>query len=99
MTATTSDTRGDSQRARGIRRVFSSKREDGSYTRLYLACVDDNGRVSKPFLLPQRNPKKYYSSLFDAYNVPDFTKTKVCVDVRELQRQVTSGERVKVKIR
>ena len=79
--------------------VFSSKREDGSYTRLYLACVDDNGRVSKPFLLPQRNPKKYYSSLFDAYNVPDFTKTKVSVDTRELQRQVTSGERVKVKIR
>jgi len=79
--------------------VFSSKREDGAYTRLYLACVGDNGRVSKPFLLPQRNPKKYYHNLFDAYNVPDFTKTKVSVDVRDLQRQVTSEERVKVKIR
>ena len=79
--------------------VFSSKREDGSYTKLYLACIDDQGRVSKPFLLPQRNPRKYYAEMFDAYNVPDFTKTRVQVDVREMQRQVTSEERIQVKIR
>ena len=79
--------------------VFSSKREDGTYTKLYLASVDDQGRVSKPFLLPQRNPRKYYESLFDAYNVPDFTKTKVHVDVREMQRQVNSDKRIQVKIK
>lgn len=79
--------------------VFASKREDGAYTKLYLACVDDDGKVSKPFLLPQWSPRKYYGGMFDAYNVPDFTKTKVAVDIREMQRQVNSEERIQVKIR
>ena len=77
--------------------VFSSKREDGMYTKLYLACIDEQGRVSKPFLLPQRNPRKYYQELMDAYNVPDFTKTKVELDAHEAYRQVFDNKREQVK--
>ena len=55
--------------------------------------------MSKPFLLPQRNPRRYYAGLFDAYNVPDFTKSKVSVNIREMQQQVTSEERIQVKIK
>lgn len=79
--------------------VFSSKREDGMYTKLYIAHIDGNGQVSKPFLLPQRNPRKYYLELMDAYNVPDFTKKKVEFDVREAYRQVFRGDRVGVKLK
>lgn len=79
--------------------VFSSKREDGMYTKLYLACIDEQGRVSKPFLLPQRNPRKYYQELMDAYNVPDFTKTKVELDAHETYRQVFDNKREQVKIK
>ncbi len=79
--------------------VFASKREDGMHTRLYLSCIDDQGRATKPFLLPQHNPQKYYHDLFDAYNVPDFTKTKVKLDIRETRRQVFSADRPKVSIR
>ena len=79
--------------------VFSSKREDGMYTKLYLACIDQQGRVSKPFLLPQRNPRKYYQQLMDAYNVPDFTKTKVELDAHEAYRQVFDNKREQVKIK
>lgn len=79
--------------------VFSSKREDGMYTKLYLACIDNQGRVSKPFLLPQRNPRKYYSEMMDAYNCPDFTKTKVELDAHEAYRQVFDNKRERVKIR
>ena len=79
--------------------VFSSKREDGMYTKLYLASIDDKGRVSKPFLLPQRNPRKYYRELMDAYNCPDFTKTKVELDAHEAYRQVFDNKREQVKIR
>ena len=53
--------------------VFTSRRGNGLYTRLYLASIDDKGHVSKPFLLPQRNPKEYYDELIDSYNTPDFT--------------------------
>ncbi|MDO4985738.1 MAG: hypothetical protein Q4E48_08580 [Prevotella sp.] len=79
--------------------VFSSKREDGMYTKLYLACIDEQGRVSKPFLLPQRNPRKYYQELMDAYNVPDFTKTQVELDAHEAYRQVFDNKREQVKIK
>ncbi|WP_028906673.1 TolB family protein [Xylanibacter ruminicola] len=79
--------------------VFSSKCEDGMYTKLYLACIDEQGRVSKPFLLPQRNPRKYYQELMDAYNVPDFTKTKVELDAHEAYRQVFDNKREQVKIK
>jgi len=79
--------------------VFSSKREDGMYTKLYLASIDDQGRVSKPFLLPQRNPRKYYLEMMDAYNCPDFTKTRVELDAHEAYRQVFDNKRIQVKIR
>ena len=35
----------------------------------------------------------------DAYNVPDFTRTRVQFDAREAHHEVFSGERVKVTIR
>ncbi len=70
--------------------VIASKREDGVYTRLYLASIDDEGNATKPFLLPQRNPRQYYSALFDAYNVPDFTSERVRFDAHEAYRQLFS---------
>ena len=79
--------------------VFASKREDGMYTKLYLASIDDRGKVSKPFLLPQRNPRKYYLEMMDAYNCPDFTKTKVELDAHEAYRQVFDNIREQVKIK
>ena len=79
--------------------VFSSKREDGMYTKLYLATIDEQGRVSKPFLLPQRHPRKFYREMMDAYNCPDFTKSKVELDAHEAYRQVFDNKREHVKIR
>lgn len=60
--------------------VFSSRRLDGLYTRLYMTYVDENGKEHKPFLLPQRNPKKFYGDLMFSYNIPEFVKGKVNVD-------------------
>jgi dipeptidyl aminopeptidase/acylaminoacyl peptidase len=79
--------------------VFSSKREDGMFAHLYFASIDEQGRVTKPFLLPQRNPRKFYSEQFDSYNVPDFTKKKVDFDIREARKQVFRNERIQGKIK
>jgi hypothetical protein len=68
------------------------------YTKLYFSSIDDKGHATKPFLLPQKNPWEYYHKLFKAYNVPDFTKTKVEFDVREAQRQLKK-DRIQVTIR
>lgn len=79
--------------------VFASKREDGMYTQLYLSSLDDRGRATKPFLLPQRNPRKFYADMMDAYNCPDFTLTRVSFDAHEAYRQVFRNERIQVKIK
>ncbi len=79
--------------------VFSSKREDGMYAQLFLASIDEQGNVTKPFLLPQRDPRKFYREMMDSYNVPDFTRTKVDFDAHEAHRLVYDEHRTQVKIR
>ena len=79
--------------------VFTSRRGDGLYTRLYLACIDDKGNVSKPFLLPQRNPKKFYDELLDSYNTPDFTSKPVELDARAAGNEIMSDKRIPTKVR
>lgn len=74
--------------------LFTSRRDDGLYTRVYFASIDDQGRVSKPFMLPQRNPKEYYRDLLYSYNTPDFTSRPVKLDARALGRSIESDERV-----
>ncbi len=79
--------------------VYSSKAENGMYSQLFIAHIDKRGRVSKPFLLPQRNPLKFYREMMDSYNVPDFTKVKVDFDAHEAYQQVFDNKRIQVKIR
>ncbi len=50
--------------------VFASKRDDKVYGRPYIAHIDESGRVSGAFLLPQKNPKLYKTTL-KSYNLPE----------------------------
>lgn len=76
--------------------VFTSRRHDGLYSHLYLAGMDDKGRFTKPFLLPQKNPLEYYRQSLFSFNTPDFTKSKVEFDSREAVNAILSDERVPV---
>ena len=79
--------------------VFTSRRGDGLYTRLYLASIDDKGRATKPFLLPQEDPWEYYSRSMYSFNTPDFTKRKVDFDARSAGIEIMSDKRTDTKIR
>ena len=61
--------------------------------------MDDKGRFSKPFLLPQENPKEYYGQSLYSFNTPDFTKAKVNLDTREAIDAILSDERVPAKVK
>lgn len=63
--------------------VFSSRREDGLYTRPYIAHIDEAGQLSKPFLLPQEHPDYYDLSLF-SFNIPELVKNEIEVDTYQL---------------
>lgn len=79
--------------------VFTSRRHDGLYSHLYIAEIDDNGRFSKPFMLPQENPGEYYGRSLYSFNTPDFTKAKVGLNSREAIDAILSDERVPAKVK
>lgn len=56
--------------------MFSSRRLDGRYTRLFIAGLDKNGKPRKPFLLPQKDPRQNTLRL-KSYNIPEFMDGKV----------------------
>ena len=56
--------------------IFSSRREDGLYTRLYLAYFDKEGKAHKPFIIPRKDPSDY-KDLYKSYNIPEFTRDPV----------------------
>ena len=56
--------------------VFSSRRDDGSFTRPYFAYFDKNGQSHKAFMLPQEDPE-HSLLLFKSYNVPELSRNAV----------------------
>jgi len=77
--------------------LFTSRSEDGLYTRLYLAAIDEMGLASKPFLLPQRNPKQYYRRLMYSYNTTDFTSKPVNLESQTVISRLKNPERKSTK--
>lgn len=63
--------------------VFSSRRMDGLYTRPYIAYIDADGRIGKPFVVPQKKGN-FYSNFMNSYNIPEFVGGKIDVGQREL---------------
>jgi hypothetical protein len=65
--------------------AFSSKRQDGLFTRTYFSYIDSTGTAHKPFVLPQQDPT-CYESLLETYSVPELVKGPVTVSKSRLAR-------------
>lgn len=65
--------------------VFASKRDDRVYGRPYIAHVDSLGRVSAPFVLPQRDPAWYRTTL-KSMNIPELYPQAESYDARAVRR-------------
>lgn len=77
--------------------VVSSRRGDGLYTRPYISYVDEDGQAHKPFLLPQKNPKKYYDSQMFSYNIPEFIEGEIDLTGRQIADFAAEADKVQVK--
>lgn len=73
--------------------VFSSRRDDGSFTRPYIAYFDKDGRDHKAFLLPQEDPE-YNLLRMKSYNVPELTRDAVMTDPEALKAVIYDDENV-----
>ena len=76
--------------------TFGTRRDDGLYTKPYFAYIDSEGNARKPFLLPQKNPLKYYQTHMYAYNIPEFVSGKVKYDGREIADFAREGKSMKL---
>ena len=78
--------------------VFTSRRDDGLYTKLYLAHINKDGRADKAFCLPQCNPMEYNAETIWSFNTPEFAIAPIGLDSGTLHRQILSGQRKKTNI-
>ncbi len=67
--------------------VFSSRRDDSLYTRLYISCFDPSGRFCKPFILPQKDPK-YNMEFMRSYNVPELITERITISPSKLAETI-----------
>lgn len=65
--------------------LFSSRRMDGRYTRLFIAGIREDGTFHKPFLLPQEDPIQNQLRL-KSYNIPEFIQEEVILNKSEITR-------------
>lgn len=74
--------------------IFSSRRTDGNFTRLYIAHIDKDGRGTKPFELPQADPS-YHHELMRSYNIPEFMRGPVTISPQQFADVLMSNDKVK----
>ena len=79
--------------------VLSSRRDDGLYTRPYFCHVDANGRIGKAFMLPQRNPRRFYRERFLSFNVPEFVIRPTHFDGNRASRIINDEYRKNFDVR
>ena len=79
--------------------VLSSRRDDGLFTRPYFCHVDANGAVTKAFMLPQRNPRRFYQGRFLSFNVPEFITAPTRFDGRKASRIINDEYRKNFGVR
>lgn len=74
--------------------VFSSRRDDGSYTRPYIAYFDKEGNSYKAFMLPQEDPEDNLMRL-KSYNVPELTKDAIQINSSQLRDVIYADEKAR----
>ena len=75
--------------------VFSSRRDDGMFTRPFFAHIGEDGHFSKPFELPTADPD-YHRQFLRSYNIPELMHGPVTYGPHDFAR-LLKGEGVTVK--
>ena len=76
--------------------IFSSRRDDGNYTRPFMAHIDRQGRGTKPFELPSSDPD-YHRQLMKCYNIPEFMRGPVTISPQQFADALKGEGRQPVK--
>lgn len=79
--------------------AFNSRRADGYYSRPYFTYIGQDGQARKPFMLPQKNPKKFYNDLMFSYNLPELIHGKVTTNAHRIVETMNETPGIDAKYR
>ena len=57
------------------------------------------GKISKAFMLPQHNPRRFYRGRFMSFNVPDFITGPTRFDSHQAAQAINNDYRKDFKVR
>ena len=77
--------------------VFSSKRMSHIFTRPFIAYLDAEGQVHKPFVLPQRTPD-YYDACLWTFSVQELIVEPIQVSARTFARALRTEDPVPIAL-
>jgi hypothetical protein len=66
--------------------MVDSRRDDGNYTRPFIAYFDKNGKAHKAFEVPQKDPN-FYTFFLRSFNRPEFMVEPVKVTPQEFAKK------------
>jgi hypothetical protein len=64
---------------------MARKRMNGRFSSVFFCYLDSAGAAHAPFIMPQKDPLFYESSI-TAYNVPELLTGKIPYSVRQFQK-------------
>lgn len=67
--------------------TFTSRRDDGLFTRTYFCYFDRDGKAHKAFMMPQGTLPKDSDKVY-SYNIPEFSIEPIRQSVKEISRMV-----------
>lgn len=76
--------------------VFSSRRIDGLYTRPHFTHIDNEGKASKAFILPQKRVD-FYHKFMKSYNIPEFIKGEVKDRIYDISKIAKDDKGIDIK--
>ena len=77
--------------------AFSSKRKNDVFTRIYFSYIDEDGRLHKPILMPQKDPQ-FYDYTLKTYSVPELITEPVRTTPDDFGRVVRAKAKIPVDI-
>ncbi len=75
--------------------AFSSKKDYGKFTRIYLSHVDQAGNVGKPIIVPQKDPA-FYDSCLKTFSVPELVTGPVRVSKEKIGAAIRGSRKIEV---
>jgi len=77
--------------------AYSSKQQNGLFTRTYITYINEQGQARKSFVVPQKDPL-FYDSHLETFSFPELSTQPMKISAEKLAAAVTNPSQIKVDL-